>query len=111
MSPAKITPDGKSTISVSVANTGARKGDEVVQLYVRDKVSSVTRPVKELRGFERVTLAPGESRTVSFEIGQDDLQFWNKDMKRVVEPGEFEILVGANSRDLQSAVLVVEDTK
>jgi beta-glucosidase len=78
-----------------------------VQLYIRDRVSSVTRPVKELKGFERVTLQPGETRTVCFDIGPDHLAFWNVDMKFVVEPGEFDIFAGANSVELQSTTLSV----
>ncbi len=95
------------TASVDVTNTGGREGDEVVQLYVRDLVSSVTRPVKELKGFERLTLAPGERRTVSFVLGEEQLRFYDRSMQRVVEPGDFEILVGTSSADLQSVTLTV----
>jgi beta-glucosidase len=93
---------------VDVTNTGSRAGDEVVQLYIRDEVSSATRPVKELRAFQRVTLEPGQTKTVSFEIGPDHLSYHGADMKRVVEPGRFQIMVGGNSVDLQSITLVVE---
>jgi beta-glucosidase len=103
----QIAPSGSTEISVEVTNTGTRAGDEVVQLYVRDLVSSVTRPVKELKGFERITLEPGEMRTVTFVIGPRQLAFFDRAMDLVVEPGEFEILVGANSVDLQSAQLNV----
>ncbi|HEU0055612.1 MAG TPA: glycoside-pentoside-hexuronide (GPH):cation symporter, partial [Longimicrobium sp.] len=82
-----------------VTNTGARAGSEVVQLYIRDRVSSVTRPVKELKGFRRVELAPGESAEVALEIGPDALAFHDVEMRWVVEPGEFEVMVGASSRD------------
>jgi len=75
----------------------------VVQLYLRDEVSSVTRPTKELKGFERISLKPGETRTVSFELGTAALQFFNRSMKRVVEPGRFTVMVGPNSVDLQAA--------
>ncbi|NLH42660.1 MAG: beta-glucosidase [Planctomycetes bacterium] len=97
-------------IRIDVTNTGARAGDEVVQMYIRDKVSSVTRPVKELKGFERVTLAPGETKTVSLEIAPEHLAFYNIDMEHVVEPGEFEIMIGNSSRDqdLQKVVLRVK---
>jgi beta-glucosidase len=99
---------GESTrVLVDVTNTGSRPGDEVVQLYIRDRVSTVTRPVKELKGFERITLQPGEKRTVSFKIGPDHLAFWNIDMKFIVEPGEFDVYVGPNSVELQSATLSV----
>jgi beta-glucosidase len=97
-------------VSVDVVNTGARAGDEVVQLYVRDLVSSVTRPVKELKGFQRITLAPGERRTVVFEVTPDHLAFYDIDMQWRVEPGEFRLMVGSSSRseDLQSVTLRVE---
>jgi beta-glucosidase len=94
-------------VSVDVANTGKRAGDEVVQLYVRDDEASVTRPVIELKKFQRVTLQPGERRTVRFELTPDDLSFWNMEMKRVVEPGTFTIHAGPNSVDLKSAKLTV----
>lgn len=86
-------------VSVRVKNTGSRQGDEVVQLYVNDKVSSVTRPVKELRDFRRVSLAPGEEKTIEFTITPDKLSFTNIDMKFGVEPGEFDIMAGSSSRD------------
>ncbi|MEE2692552.1 MAG: glycoside hydrolase family 3 N-terminal domain-containing protein [Pseudomonadota bacterium] len=108
LSSAEIGVAGSAEVSVDVTNTGGREGDEVVQLYVRDVVSSVTRPVKELKGFERVTLAPGETKTVTFPVTSKTLRFWDKNMKRVVEPGEFEIMVGPNSVDLKTAVLTVK---
>ncbi|MCU0454683.1 MAG: fibronectin type III-like domain-contianing protein [Bacteroidales bacterium] len=74
-------------------------GDEIVQLYIRDKFSSVTRPVKELKGFKRITLKPKESKTVTFEIGPEHLAFHDVNMKFTVEPGDFEIMVGKSSRD------------
>jgi beta-glucosidase len=79
----------------------------VVQLYIRDEVSSVTRPVKELRGFQRITLDPGQTKTVEFPLGPDELQFLNREMQRVVEPGIFKIMVGGNSRDLIESQLTV----
>ena len=94
-------------VSVDVANTGRRAGDEVVQLYVHDDEASVTRPVIELRRFRRVTLQPGERRTVSFELQPDDLAFWNLQMKKVVEPGSFTFYSGPNSVDLKSAKFTV----
>ncbi|PSJ38461.1 glycoside hydrolase family 3 N-terminal domain-containing protein [Allosphingosinicella deserti] len=96
-------------VRVDVTNTGRRQGDEVVQLYVRDDEASVTRPVKELKRFERVTLKPGERRTVTFDLKPDDLAFWNREMKKVVEPGTFTISAGPNSVDLKSARLTVVD--
>ncbi|MFC1490855.1 glycoside hydrolase family 3 N-terminal domain-containing protein [Candidatus Latescibacterota bacterium] len=102
VSPVSIPVNGSTTVSVDVKNTGDRAGDEVVQLYIRDEVSSVTRPVKELRGFKRITLEPGESQTVSFEITPDMLQFYDREMNRVVEPGTFNIMVGGNSVDIDT---------
>ncbi len=104
-----IKPDGQTVASVTVTNTGSRAGDEVVQLYVHDKVASVTRPVRELKGFKRVGLAPGASETVSFTITPDMLSLYNIDMKRVVEPGEFEIVLGPSSAFGKSVTLRVED--
>ena len=95
--PAKIKVDGQATVTVEVSNTGAKAGDEVVQLYVRDVVSSVTRPVKELRGFQRVSLEPGAKKTVTFTVGPQALSMIDGSMKRVVEPGRFELLVGTSS--------------
>ena len=107
LSAATIGPAGSVDVSVDVRNAGARAGDETVQLYVRDNVSSVTRPVKELRGFRRVTLAPGARTTVTMTLTPASLSFWNGAMRRVVEPGEFTIMVGPNSVDLQSTTLTV----
>ncbi len=103
----RIGADDSVEVSVNVRNTGQRAGDEVVQLYIRDTVSSVTRPVIELKGFQRLTLAPGEMKTAVFKVGPEALSFWDANMKRTVEPGEFEILVGPNSVDLKSTVLTV----
>ena len=107
LSAAQIRIDGTVTVSVDVRNSGKVAGDEVVQLYVRDLVSSVTQPVKKLRGFQRVTLAPGATTTVKFTIGRDALALWDKDMKYVIEPGSFEIMVGPNSVDLKKVTLEV----
>lgn len=105
--PAVIGPDGTAKVKVTVTNTGTRAGDEVAQLYIHDEVSSVTRPVKELRDFLRLTLKPGESRTVEFTLTPDKLAFYNREMKRVVEPGKFQVMVGGSSVALQSAWLEV----
>ena len=91
-----------------MSNTGKRSGDEVVQLYVRDKISSVTRPVKELKAFRRVTLAPGESREVTFTLGASSFWMWNDEMQRVVEPGDFDIMVGPDSVNLKSVNLEID---
>lgn len=92
-----LTPDGALIVSVDVVNTGARDAHEVVQLYVRDVVASVTRPVRELKGFERVHVAPGETRTVQFTLRADDLAFYGRQMTRAPEPGVFHVWVGGDS--------------
>jgi beta-glucosidase len=97
-------------VTVEIRNTGQTAGDEVVQLYVRDVVSSVTRPLKELKGFQRVTLAAGAATTVEFVLERDAFGFWNQQMKHVVEPGDFDIMVGPNSRDVKTAVLTLTAT-
>jgi beta-glucosidase len=94
VSPGRIAPDGRARVCVEVTNTGARAGDEVVQLYVRADVSRATRPVMELKGLRRVTLAGGERRTVTFELGLEQLSYHRPDMKLVVEPGRFQVMVG-----------------
>ncbi len=105
--PDSIGPQGRAIVSVDVTNLGAIRGDEVVQLYIRDEVSSVTRPVKELRGFRRITLNPGETKSVEFVLGPDELSFLNRDMHRVVESGTFTIMAGGNSVDLIDTKLIV----
>ena len=92
----------KITATVTVKNTGARDADEVVQLYIRDMVASISRPVKELKGFQRIHLVAGESKEVSFEITPDMLKFYNIELKHVIEPGDFQIMVGANSREVKT---------
>ena len=93
-----LAVDGSGTVWCFWGQTG---DDDIVHLMAR--------PVKELRGFQRVTLQPGETRTVSFELGEKDFRFWNADMQRIVEPGDFEIMSGANSRDVKSATLTVTE--
>ncbi|MGB3541721.1 fibronectin type III-like domain-contianing protein, partial [Rubrivirga sp.] len=90
-------------VDVQVVNTGDRAGVEVVQLYVRDEARSVTPPVQELKGFERVELGPGESQRVTFTLTPDDLQFWGEDGEWTVEPGWFTVMVGGSSAETQSA--------
>lgn len=99
----KLNVGDVMTISVDIANTGKYAGTEVVQLYVQDKVGSVTRPVKELKNFQRVTLQPGETQAVIFSLPVSELAFWNGDMKKVVEPGDFTLWVGTNSAEGLSA--------
>ncbi len=107
LSSAAMAPDGSVVVSVPVANTGSRAAAEVVQLYVRDLVASMSRPVKELKHFERVELQPGETKTVSFTITPADLSFYNSNLEFVLEPGEFDIMVGPSSADVQTARLTV----
>ena len=97
----KILPTESITISFTVTNTGSRKGDEVAQLYFTDKLSSVTVYEKKLRGFERVTLEPGETQTVTMTLDAKDLALLDKDMNSVVEPGEFDLFISASSTDVR----------
>jgi beta-glucosidase len=100
--PASVPPDGKVTVSVAVRNAGDRAGDEVVQLYLHDLVSSVSRPIRELRGFRRISLQPGETKTIEFVLGRESLSFLGRDLKPVVEPGAFEVMVGGSSLDIRA---------
>jgi beta-glucosidase len=97
LSASSIRPDGRLSVSVEVENTGKRAGDEVVQLYIRDVAASRTRPVRELKGFERVTLKTGEKRRVNFTLAPEQLGFYNREMRFIVEPGEFKVFVGNSS--------------
>jgi beta-glucosidase len=98
-----LKANGKITATVTVTNTGTVAGKETVQLYIRDMVGSIVRPVKELKGFHQITLAPGESKKVSFPISVNDLRFYNSDLKYVYEPGDFKVFIGTNSRDVKEA--------
>ena len=110
ISPKVITPNERVQVSLKVTNTGKRAGDEVVQLYTRDVISSVTTYEKNLAGFERIHLRPGETQTVTFTLDRKHFELLNADMKWVVEPGEFSIMAGASSEDIRlSGVLQVED--
>ena len=97
----KIRPDGKLTVSCTIKNTGRRAGDEVAQLYLRDELSTVTTYEKVLRGFERIHLAPGEAKEVSFELLPRDMELINRNLQRVVEPGKFKVMVGTSSTDIK----------
>lgn len=108
LSAEKMTADGKLTLTVSVKNSGKYDADEVVQLYIRDMAATISRPVKELKGFERISLKAGESRDVAFTIDAEMLKFYNSDLQYVAEPGEFEVMVGGNSRDVQSLKFTLE---
>jgi beta-glucosidase len=107
----RIRPDGSTRLLVDVANTGKREGTEVVQLYIRDVVSSATRPVKELKGFKKVKLQPGESTTITFDITPESLSFYDVNMKYVVEPGDFDLMVGNSSRDQDLKKLTLKVTE
>ncbi|MBT9582537.1 beta-glucosidase BglX [bacterium] len=102
-----LSPKDSLTVSASVQNTGSLAGDEVVQLYIRDKVASVTRPVRELKGFERVSLEPGQKRQVTFQLGPKELGFYDRSMQWAVEPGEFEVFVGNSSLAEKAASFTV----
>lgn len=106
----KIAIGESVRVYINVSNTGTRRGDEVVQMYIRDELSTVTRPVKELKDFAMITLDPGENKTVELEITPDKLKFYDIHMDYVVEAGEFTILVGNSSadKDLQEIRLLVE---
>jgi beta-glucosidase len=107
LSAASIPSNGTVTVSVNVRNTGKVAGDEVVQLYLHELVTSVTEPTKVLRGFERVSLAPGAWTQVRFKLGRDDFAIWNEDMRQVVEPGTFQVMAGPDSVDLKTATFAV----
>ena len=110
LSQTSMNMQGVLTASVNVTNTGAFPGGEVVQLYIRDLVGSTTRPVKELKGFERIYLQPGQTRTVTFKIAPEMLKFYNYDLQYVVEPGNFSIMIGPNSRDVQTVSIRLIDS-
>ena len=99
LSKSEIAANENVEVSVTVKNTGAREGVEIAQLYIRDCISYVTRPVKELKGFQRVSLQPGESKRITFTLTPEHLQYYNLEMERVVEPGTFKVMVGGSSRD------------
>jgi len=112
-SPVKLSSNtlkqgGTITARITVTNNGSREGKEVVQLYIRDMVGSITRPVKELKGFQKVSLKAGESKTVSFTISVNDLKFYNSQLKWVAEPGDFKVFIGGNSRDVNEADFKLE---
>ena len=102
ISSSTMARDGSIKASVNVTNNGSREGTEVVQLYIRDLVGSISRPVKELKDFARITLKPGEAKTVEFTITADKLKFYNSELKYDCEPGEFDLMIGPNSRDVET---------
>ena len=96
-------------INCTIKNSGKTAGDEVVQLYIRDELASVSRPIKELKGFQRITLKAGEQTQLTFELGPEEFTMLNKEMERVVEPGDFRIMLGASSKDIRlRGILTVE---
>ncbi|MFZ0063283.1 MAG: glycoside hydrolase family 3 C-terminal domain-containing protein, partial [Pyrinomonadaceae bacterium] len=107
LSAPRIRPDGGLTVTADLENVGQRAGDEVVQLYIRDAAASITRPVKELKGFRRITLQPGEKQRVEFKLTSRELGFYNREMRFVVEPGEFRVMVGPNSEELLESKFAV----
>jgi beta-glucosidase len=108
VSPGQVAPGQDVTATIEVTNTGSRAGVEIVQLYINDVASSVTTPVKELRGFTRVDIEPGQTVTATIPLNYDDLSLINADLERVVEPGEFEIMVGGSSRDFLCTTITVD---
>jgi beta-glucosidase len=107
VSAASMLPTDTLTVTVTLTNTGSRAGEEVVQLYIRDKVASISRPVKELKGFVKVSLEPGEARSIRFVINQNDLSFYKEDLSFGWEPGDFDVFVGGNSRDVLNATFTL----
>ena len=107
LSASEMPVDGSVEVMVDVTNTGSRAGDEIVQMYIRDDISSVSRPVKELRGFERISLEPGETKTVRFVIDSSSLEFYDISLELVVEPGTFTVMVGPSSAENESVTLLV----
>ena len=103
-----MSKNGTQTATVDVTNTGNYDGDEIVQLYIRDMVGSITRPVQELKGFERVNIKKGETKTISFEITPELLQFYDQNYNEVLEPGDFQVMVGPNSRDIITKTFILE---
>ncbi len=107
LSSATMTVGSKVTATATITNTGSRDGDEIVQFYIRDRFASIVRPVKELKGFQRIHLAKGESKTVKFDIDATTLSYYDSEGKAVLEPGDFDIMIGANSADVQTAKLTL----
>lgn len=108
LSSATMNSTGEITASVTVTNSGKKDGSEVVQLYIRDLVGSISRPVKELKGFEKIQLKAGESKTVSFNITPELLKFYNSDLEHVFEPGEFDLMIGGNSQDVKTTKFTLQ---
>ena len=108
LSAPEMTTNGKVTASIRVTNSGSRDGKEIVQLYIRDVYSTSTRPVKELKAFRKIFLKAGESVEVAFDLTTEDLKYYNHDLDYVCEPGDFDVMIGPNSRDVKAAKLTVK---
>jgi beta-glucosidase len=106
-----MKPGEKITASVTISNSGNYDGEEVVQLYIRDVVGSITRPLKELKGFQKISLKKGESRKVTFTIGADDLKFYNSSLQWLAEPGDFEVMIGTNSENISKSKFTLVNKK
>lgn len=104
----KMTADGSVKATVTITNKGNRAGDEIVQLYIHDRVASISRPVKELKGFQRVHLAAGESKDVTFQVTPDLLKYYDANLNEVLDPGEFDLMIGPNSRDVKQMMFTVK---
>ena len=103
----KMTSDGSIKATINVKNTGNRDGDEIVQLYIHDQVAGVSRPVKELKGFQRIHLSAGESKDVTFEITPELLKYYNYNLEYVLDPGTFDLMIGPNSSNLKTVSFTV----
>ena len=103
-----MTRDGSIKATVTVTNTGNRDGNEIVQLYIHDKVASISRPVRELKGFKKIHLKAGESKEVSFDITPDLLKFYDVNLKEVLEPGQFDLMIGTSSLNNKSTLFTVD---
>ncbi|MEQ1799517.1 MAG: fibronectin type III-like domain-contianing protein, partial [Lacibacter sp.] len=101
MSKRKMKANEKIEVSVTITNTGKHDGEEIVQLYLRDKVGSIVRPIKELKDFQKISLKVGEAKTIKFVISKEKLSFYNQQLQWVAEPGDFDVMIGASSRDIR----------
>jgi len=108
LSASELSTKSNVTATIEVKNDGKEDGDEIVQLYIHQRVSSTVRPVKELKGFQRIHLKAGEAKTVRFTIDNDMLKYYNADLAYKAEPGDFDVMIGTNSRDVKSTKLTLK---